>query len=320
MRTQESSEGSHAYLEVAVVGTPALDKVAGVPHLPGRDAIVLADSYDAYPGGAAANVAVGVARLGHRVGFIGAVGEDEAGRLLSQAFKNDGVDVRGLRVVKGERTPSCFIAVDPAGERMIFALGGAYMHGVLSEDELSLLHGIRALFLADTSITVAGSAADEAHAQGAAVFINPGGLLAWDGYENLKPVLARADVVVASRTEGLQLLGQEDPQQVAHLLSSCGPRTVVVTLGEEGAFLLDGGEGIHVDPFEVRQVRDTTGAGDAFTAGLIGGFLRGLGWHESARLGCAVAAMKVGSLGARTGLPTTEQLEAFIAETDGGGL
>ena len=94
-------------------------------------------------------------------------------------------------------------------------------------------------------------------------------------------------------------------------MSQAGPSTVVETWGEHGAFVLVDGRITYVPAFGGVQARDTTGAGDAFAAGLVAGFQEGLDWDASARLGSAVAALKIQHLGARSGLPTREEVTRF---------
>ncbi len=132
---------NHDPLNVVVVGTPAMDLIAKVSALPHTDRLAIAETYGSYPGGAGANVAVGVARLGGRVGFLGTLGDDEYGQLLLRAFEDEGIDTRGVRIAKGKTSPFCFIAVGPRGERMIFALGGEALLKEVDELELTLLRG-----------------------------------------------------------------------------------------------------------------------------------------------------------------------------------
>jgi len=304
-------------LNVVVVGTPAIDMMARVSALPHADGLAVAETYGAYPGGAGANVAVGVARLGGRVGFLGTVGDDEYGRQLLRAFEEERIDTRGVRVAQGKGSPSCFIAVGRGGERMIFALGGEALLEDADDLEVLLLRGIRALYVTDVPTHVAAAAMAAAQEEGGFVFLSPGGLLTSGGLEPMRELLARADAVVISQAEASCLCPTETPKQAARLLAAVGPDLVVMTLGAEGALVLDDNKISMVEAFEVQEVTDTTGAGDAFAAGLIAGFIEGLDWRQAARLGCAVAAIKVRHLGARTGLPTRRQVDDLMRRQGG---
>jgi ribokinase len=308
----------HDALNVVVVGTPAMDLMAKVKALPHTDEMAIAERYGPYAGGAGANVAVGAARLGCRVGFLGTLGDDEYGRLLLHAFEGEGIDTRGVRIAKGKSSPSCFIAVGPRGERMIFALGGEALLEEVDELGILLLRGIRALYVTDVPIRVAAAAMTAVREEGGFVFLNPGGLLISGGLEPMRPLLARADAVVISQAEGSRLFTKETREQAARLMAADGPGVVVMTLGSEGALVLHNNKISKVKAYEVQDVVDTTGAGDAFAAGLIAGFIEGLDWYQAARLGCAVAAIKIRHFGARSGLPTRRQVDDIVQFRQGG--
>ena len=284
-----------------MLGGAAVDLVARVEELPQRDSLVLARSFERFPGGSAANVAVGLARLGRRVGFVGKLGDDEHGRLLLAAFEEEGVDTRGVLVEAGRPTATCFIAVDDRGERMIVALPGAAVIEKIEELDLDYVRGARAVYIGPSYTEVAAAAARES---GGTVFYAPGG--AHGPVESLSPILERTDVLLVSRPEALALTGQSAPDEAARVLREMEPQVVVETLGPEGALVASGAGLFRVPSFDVPDAQDTTGAGDAFAAGLIAGFLEGLNWAEAARMGCAVAALKIRHVGARSGLPTRE--------------
>jgi len=93
----------------------------------------------------------------------------------------------------------------------------------------------------------------------------------------------------------------------------------VETLGPEGALVANGAGLIRVPAFAVPDAQDTTGAGDAFAAGLIAGFLEYLDWEAAARMGCAVAALKIRHVGARSGLPSREEVQALVERSPSRG-
>lgn len=305
-------------LDVVVVGTPAVDLIARVRAMPQVDGLAVATTYKACPGGAGANVAVGIARLGQRVGFIGRLGDDDGGQMLMREFVMEGVDTRGIRMTPHAKTPACFIAVDEEGSRMIFALGGVVLSGALDETQLSILDGIRGLFITDVPLKTAVNAMEVCAMRSSAIFLNPGGLLLAEGLDVLTPLIAMADVLILSRTEMHRLMGDSDPVSAARALGSIGPEVVLLTLGAEGALILEDDEVSRIEPFGATKVVDTTGAGDAFAAGLIAARLEDLDWHIAARMGAAVAAIKIGHEGARGGLPTRHQVDEFVRQRQGG--
>ena len=296
--------------QVVVLGGAAVDWVARVDALPERDSLVLARSCERFPGGSAANVAVGLARLGCSVGFVGKMGDDEHGRLLLAAFEQEGVETQGVIVEPGCPSAACFIAVDERGERMIVALPGAAVIERIEELDLDYVRGARAVYVGPSYPDVAIAAAAAIREDGGTVFCVPGGVHV--PLEILGAILERTDVLLVSRTEALALAGCASPDEAALALREMGPQVVVETLGAEGALVASDAGLIRVPAFDVPDAQDTTGAGDGFAAGLIAGFLEGLDWEAAARMGCAVAALKIRHVGARSGLPDREQVQSLL--------
>jgi len=300
-------------IDVVVLGGAAVDWVAQVNELPRQDSVVHAHSYDRFAGGSAANVAVGLARLGCRTGFVGKLGDDEQGQWLLQAFVDDGVDTAALRVERGRRTSSCFIAVDARGERIIVGIPGASLLEDLAELDVAYLQRTQTLYVGAAYPDIAATAMDTLHHQGGTVFYAPGGAWGPAGLAGIRPLVQQADVFVISRTEAEALLGAHPPAQAVQTLHQAGAPVVIETLGREGAVVLTMAGLAQVPAFPVSDVRDTTGAGDAFAAGLIAGYLAGLDWVAAARMGCATAALKIRHAGARSGLPNREQVQRLLA-------
>jgi len=301
-------------LEVVVLGGAAVDWVAEVETLPVKDGLALARSCTRFPGGSAANVAVGISRLGRRVGFVGKLGDDENGQLLLRAFEQERVDMQGIIIEAGRPTASCFVGVDRDGNRVIFVLPGASLIETTAELDLGHLPG-RVLYIGPAYVEVATAAAATGRERGVTVFCAPGGGWGSDGLAQLHPVLEQVDVLLVSRSEAADLTGLTTPSEAIRRLGRMSPPVVIETLGAQGAMVLENERLTTVTAFAVAQVRDTTGAGDAFAAGLVVGFLEGLDWEAAAQLGCATAALKVRHVGARSGLPRREDVASFTGHT-----
>jgi sugar/nucleoside kinase (ribokinase family) len=307
-------------LDVVVLGGAAVDRVAQVNRLPARDSVVLACAQHRFAVGSAANVAVGLARLACRAGFIGRVGDDPDGVFLRQAFQEEGVDTRALLVHEGATTVSCFIAVDGQGERSIVALPGVSLIETAEGLDLAYVRAARVLYVGPSYPDVAQAAMTEAHASRSMVFYAPSGAWGPDGLAGISHLIQQCDVLLVSRTEAEALTGCYHPEQAVTSLHSLGPRVVVETLGAAGVIMQDERGHTALPSRTVTRVRDTTGAGDAFAAGFIASFLGSfpdhstVDWAAAARQGCAAAAVKIGYLGARNGLPTRETLAHFMGD------
>ena len=307
----QTTSGHLSSPEVAVLGAAAVDWVARVEEMPPLDGISSAVEYTPVPGGSGGNVAEGIARLGHSVSFLGAVGDDEGGRLLLDAFVSAGVDTRFVRVENGQRSAACFIAVDRRGQRMIFSLGGVALFDRTADISTDQLAGAKVLFITDAYQEVA-QAAISCLATGGLVVFNPGGLMTASGMEGLRPILKRSDVLIVSRRESEQLTESHSLEEAGRILTRSGPKSVLITLGEDGVLVVHEAGNVLVPARKVAQVVDTTGAGDAFAAGVIAGLLEGIPLEKAARLGVEVAAHKIQHFGSRNGLPDRAQFNSWI--------
>ncbi|HZH24390.1 MAG TPA: PfkB family carbohydrate kinase [Solirubrobacteraceae bacterium] len=251
-------------------------------------------------GGTGANVAVWLAWAGAQVTLIGRVGDDAAGREAAAALQAEGVDAR-LAIDRSRPTGTCVVLVAPGGERSMLPDAGANA----GLEAVALPPGTAHLHLAGYALLNPGSRAGAralltaARRRGIGVSIDPssaepirragaGAFLGWAG---------DADLLVPNRDEATALTGIDEPAGAARALLAHA-REVVVKLGPEGALWTDGEDEI-VAPALPVPVRDTTGAGDAFAAGLLAARLAGAGPADALRAGCALAAEAVAREGGR---------------------
>jgi ribokinase len=275
---------------VAVVGSINLDLVATVPHLPRPGETLTGAELDHVPGGKGANQALAAARLGAEVRFVGAVGDDDFGRLAVMELKAAGVDLSGLQLAE-RPTGIALILVDESGENQIVVVPGAN-HALdpagVSPGEADAL--VSQLEILDEAIEGALAQTD------AFVCLNAAPARPVSG-----AILERADLIVANSLE-LEALGS----------SSMGA-LFAVTLGAEGALLLeDGVEVARAVPPQVEAV-DGTAAGDAFTACLVVSLLEGRDREEALLRACAAGAIAASRPGAQPSLPTATEVEEILA-------
>jgi ribokinase len=277
---------------IALVGSINLDIVVGVDRHPARGETVLGDDRQELPGGKGANQAVAAARLGAQVAFVGRVGDDDAGRRLRDGLAAEGVDVTHVRVDADAPTGVALIAVDRAGENTIVVSSGANAR-VSAADVEAARH-----VLANAAVTLVqhevpeDAVAAAIAAAGGTVVLNPA---------PARPIVAQVDVLVPNRGELEALAGRAgDPVGLARGLEAA--RAVVVTLGSEGAVVVEGAHVEHIPAPRVDAV-DTTGAGDAFCGALAQALDAGADLVEAARWAVRAAAASVTKPGAQGGLP-----------------
>jgi ribokinase len=301
-------------IDVIGVGALLIDRIASVEYFPSVDGETFVERLEVRPGGSAANLAVACSKLGLKAGFIGVVGDDSEGSSLLEDLRKEGVDTGGVMRTSKLPTGQVYIALDKEGKRMMFAFSGAANTLGDKDIDSAYIGSSKFLHIADLkNISPLETAAKAAQSVGTRVSLNPGALIAVQGYEEIKGLLSSTDVFISSRGELNQIFGTENPEFAVKKLFRSGPEIVAITLGHEGCMVAESkGTSHRIAAFKTTVV-DTTGAGDAFCAGLLTSLVQGEGLIEAARFANAVAALKVAKLGARA-LPTREEVEDFLSK------
>jgi ribokinase len=264
-------------LELTVVGSINLDLVAKVERLPRPGETLTGATLERIPGGKGANQAVGAARLGADVRMVGCVGRDPNADEALAGLRDAGVriDVREVDAPTGV----AFILVAADGENQIVVVPGANAE----------VGGFDAAGHVLAQLEIPDEAVREARAQAEWLCVNAA---------PARPLVVEADLVVANRYEA-EVVGRQ--------------RLMVVTLGEEGAVLLeDGREIARAAPPPVKAV-DGTAAGDAFTACLVVSLLEGRDRDEALHRACAAGALAASRFGAQPSLPTADEVDAILS-------
>lgn len=314
----DNKSGTSGAFDVLIIGVAAMDWLAHVERLPGPDELVIAQEVSYLPGGAGANVAVNLKRLQLRVAFCGKFGADANARLLMEDFSRAGVDTSACIVASDCSQASCFITVDRKGERTIVALGGVGPLQKSSEIPLAFLQKARIVYLTDTYSHIAREIILAARSSGALCIFNPGGIGLQDGLSQLAPLFAITELLLISGADARRLFPDLDTPAIMEAFSQFGIRKVVMTLGLEGACVLEGDRLQFIPVYKLGQIEpggaitDTTGAGDAFAAGVIYGLFKGWALPEAARAGTVAAALKIRSYGARQGFPELAEFQQAI--------
>jgi ribokinase len=268
-------------LDLTVVGSVNLDLVARCERLPRPGETLTDASFERYPGGKGANQAVAAARLGAQVTFVGSVGVDEFAEEALAGLREAGVE-RILR--EGGPTGVALIIVDAEGENQIVVAPGA--NSELRDPQAS------GSVLSQLEIPI--DAVEAAAASAERFFLNAA---------PARPIPARlvraAELVVVNRYE-LEALPET-------------PKLTALTLGEEGAVLLEDGKEIARAEAPRVQAVDGTAAGDAFTACLVVSMLEGREWEEALRRACVAGALAACRPGAQPSLPTADEVDAIVS-------
>lgn len=306
--------------DVALFGEAMLLLVADRPG-PLEDA----QSFHKRTAGAETNVAIGLSRLGLKVGWASRLGTDSMGRALLAAMRAEGIDCSHVITDATQRTGFQFKGrvtdgSDPPIE--YHRKGSAASHmGPADVDEAWLrsarhLHatGVFAA-ISDTSLQAALKSMDVMRAAGRTISFDTNlRPTLWSSTDTMRhwvnELASRADWVLPGIEEGLLLTGHDKPEDVARFYRERGAKLVVVKLGAAGAYYDSDVAGTgRVDGFPVKEVIDTVGAGDGFAAGVVSALLEGRSVPDAVRRGAWIGARAVQVLGDTEGLPTRAQLE-----------
>ncbi|TDP63733.1 sugar kinase [Roseateles toxinivorans] len=308
-------------LDVVTFGEAMMMLVADRP-----GPLELAEAFHKRTAGAETNVAIGLARLGLRVGWASRLGADSMARYLLNAMQGEGIDCS-------------HVVCDPA-QRTGFLIKGRVTDGSdppieyhrkgsaasqLGPDDIDAAWLTAARHLHATGVFPALNANTYAAAERTLQLMRAAGrTISFD--PNLRPTLwpstermreginalaAQADWVLPGIEEGKLLTGHDTPEAVARFYRGLGAKLVVVKLGPDGAYYDSDLAGTgHVAGFPVAQVIDTVGAGDGFAVGVISALLAGRSVAEAVKRGAWIGARAVQVLGDTEGLPTRAELEA----------
>jgi ribokinase len=299
---------------IAVVGSLNMDSIARVARLPMPGETVPASGYMQALGGKGANQAVAAARAGSAVEFIGRVGADLAGEALLTSLRGVGVNTEHIVRDADGATGTALIAVDNRGENTIVVVPGVnanvHTEDVDAAGDVIARSSVLLLQLEIPLETVQYAAA-LAHRSGTTVVLNPS-----PAQELPSSLLNMVDILVPNEEEVAYLSGMGspvDPATAAGMLCANGAKAVVVTLGGQGATVINENGGTEIHAYQVEAV-DTTGAGDAFVGNLAAALDEGRSLEEAARFASAAAALSVREAGAQDSMPSREQTDTFIAE------
>jgi len=258
-------------------------------------------------GGSAANTVFSLAKMGFLSGMMGRVGQDEDGDFILQEM----APLPRLRVGRGLRTGKALIILGPDRDRIILLVPNANRELTWPDLDPDSVKTFRILHL--TSLLGEGLALQERLAREVAgkvqISFDPGEVYAQRGLKGLAPLLTRCHILFITQGELELLTGRGWRDGVKEILD-LGTAIIAVKKKGSGAFIQEGA-GVWELPAPVIQAKDTTGAGDVFAAGFLGGYLRRLPLPACGSLGLAMAHQSMGGVG-REAYPTREDFEAAV--------
>ncbi|WP_458405555.1 carbohydrate kinase family protein [Methanobrevibacter sp.] len=303
-------------LNAEVIGFGALnvDKLYSVDKIVSKDEESFIKSATDTPGGSAANTIIGLSRLGCSTSIIGKIAEDDEGDLIEYNLAINGVYSNNLIYSETGSTGKCLGFVDSEGERCLYIDPG--VNDEIKIDEINPLNIMRCKimhytsFVGDsfkTQIELLEKLNDQC-----VLSFDPGMLYVQKGFDELKPILERTNVLLINESE-LRLLCNNNESSLKELavgFLDLGIETVVVKQGSKGVFAMNNHESCEVESYEC-EVVDTTGAGDSFNSGFLYSYLKGYDLEKSCQIGNWVASKSIEGFGMEK-FPSQKDLEEFF--------
>ena len=303
-------------LNAEVIGFGALnvDKLYSVESIAGKDEESFIKKETSTPGGSAANTVIGLARLGCSTSIIGKIAEDDDGDLIEYNLAINGVYSNNLIYSETGSTGKCLGFVDGDGERCLYIDPG--VNDEIQLGEINPLNIMRCKIMHYTSF-VGDSFKTQIELldllnRETVLSFDPGMLYAKKGFDELKPILERTDILLINEPE-LRLLCNNNETPLNELvvgLLDFGIGNVVVKQGSKGVFAMNNSEECFVESFEC-DVVDTTGAGDSFNSGFLYSYLQGFDLEKSCKIGNWVASKAIEGFGMER-FPSLKDLMEFI--------
>ena len=304
-------------VEVIAIGELLIDLIASDPGL----AMEAQTTFTRFPGGAPANFAVGMRRLGLSSGMISKVGNDFFGKFLLETLKKEDVDVSQIKITSDYKTALAFVGLDENKSPSFSFYRSPCADIMLHENEIDenyiksgklLMCGTVSL-ADDPARTAIIKAIDLARKHGLKIACDPN--LRKDLWHHKDPsevmfkILKNIDIFLPSISEVESITGEKGEKSLDNLLE-LGPSIIAVTDGARGSTLYTR-DGKYFSPSYDVKVVDTTGAGDAFAVGLITGLLTNMAMDKIPRFANAVSALKITKKGAMN-VPSREEVEKFM--------
>lgn len=306
--------------KIVCLGSFVVDLTCRTDHLPLPGESVVTDFFKMGPGGKGANQAVAAKRAGANIVLMTKIGDDLLSAVAKESFKNEGFDEAYILKDSKNFTGIALIIVDKnTSQNSIAVAPGACEH--INDSDINLLQKqIEScdIFLTQLEVNIDAieKAINFAHDKKKMIVLNTA---------PIRPIsdelLSKASIVTPNEIEATSLTGItvtdiNSARKASHVLFDRGCKQVVITLGKQGSYVNDGKSEHFVKPIDVNTI-DTTGAGDAFTGGLVTALAEDYPLYEAVKFATAVAALSTTKLGTAPSMPYRKEIDDLVQKTYG---
>jgi len=288
-----------------------------INRLPEREKLVLIPQMELHVGGGANNTGVVLKKLGEEVVMVGKVGQDGLGEFIINSLRKEGIDPKGITITQEYSTSATMVLVDEQGERSFIHCAGANQSLRNADIQDEFFHDSDIVHITGTFLM---PGFDGPETTALLKRVKEAGVTTsidtyWDDSGQwlnvIEPYLPLLDIFISNRDESTRISGRQNIVDNAKFFLDYGIQIVAIKMGEEGSFIMTQNEKILVPPFQVKAV-DGTGAGDAFAAGFLVGYLKKWDLYETGRFANACGAMCVQAMGATDGVGNFDEVMDFV--------
>lgn len=303
--------------KIVVVGSFVVDLTSRAERLPVHGETVKGSVFKLGPGGKGSNQAVAAHRAAADVILATKVGEDVFGRVALDFYEQEKMNTDFIFVDQEKETGTALIMVDDqSGQNQILVVSGACDN--ITDTEIELLKPVIdeakiVLLQLEINMDAIEKVIDYSHRQGKTVVLNTA-----PAQELSDDLLSKVDIITPNESEaevltGIKITSHQDAEVAAEALLRRGVKSVVITLGKSGVYVMTAEQRQMVPPIDVKVV-DTTGAGDAFNGGFVTALAEGMDIFEAARFGCVVGSLSVTKSGTAPSMPYRDEVDRFFAK------
>lgn len=309
-------------IDIVCVGVIVADAIAKpVKTIPSKGKLELVDTLSLYTGGCAASAAIDMAKIGIKSAIVGKIGNDGFGHFMKNAFEENNVITDGLIINDDGSTSASLVIVTEDGERSFIHCQGENATLVESDIDYAIVERAKMVFVAGIMLMhkfdgdECAKFLEKCKKLGKITALDT----AWDSTGRWMKVLTTSlpylDYFLPSYEEAVELSGKTDPEEIADVFLTMGPKAVVIKLGKDGCFIkTQAGEKHLIPTYDRIKPVDTTGAGDSFCAGFLTAVIKDKSLYECGQFGNAVGTHCVMAKGASTGIKSETEILKFMED------
>jgi len=308
--------------KIVSIGVHILDVLGRyVAEIPPGQGIALIDEIRITAAGTAAGTSVDLAKLGCQVIAVGAVGNDEMGSILIGILNRYGIETKYLTRKEGVQTSGTMLPIRPNGDRPALHVMGANAHFTFEDVPNDVIASAQYVHVAGFYLMPKFDGRDTvrtlelAKSSGAITTMDILGVKQEQMAERILPCMPFLDFFMPNLEEAEMITGMKDKDQICDFFIKAGAKYVVLKMGARGSLIIGAdGSKTRIPAYRVNVV-DTTGCGDAWSAGFIAGLAKKMSLEDSARLGSACGSLVATGLGSDAGIIDFQSTKDFMATT-----